>query len=375
MDRKGGARRLGVARSIVDGRLVEGDLEVADGRVSRVGLEPAGQGMAIPGLVDLQVNGYAGVDVGGADVDGLRHLAHHLAVDGVLAYAPTLITSPEADLLRGLRTIADACRSVPPDGAVILGAHVEGPFISPRRPGIHPPDLLRAPDVAAAARFVAAGPIAILTLAPELPEALPLIEWLAGSGIVVSMGHSDATASEARAGVEAGAWMTTHTWNAMRPLAQRDPGIVGVALTDERLHLGLIGDAIHVATEVLGITWRAATGRICLVTDAVAAAAAPDGRYRIGGVEIERRDGHVHDLDGRVGGGTTSLLASVRRAVEDGVALLDAIAATTVVPARLLGRRDVGAMEVGGPADLLVVSDALELVRVLRGGRELGDAA
>ena len=189
--------------------------------------------------------------------------------------------------------------------------------------------------------------------------------------MLVSLGHSDATAAEATSGFDAGARVATHTWNGMRPLAHRDPGIVGAALTDRRVHIGLIGDGIHVAREVLLLTWGAARGRICLVTDAVSAAGVPDGRYGIGPVLIERRDGRVHDLQGRVGGGTTTLLASVQLAVRDGIDLRDAVAAVTSIPAALMDRPDLGVLRPGASADLLVVSDDLDLRQVLLAGREV----
>ncbi len=371
----GSGRRLGVARALVDGVLVPGDVEIVEDRVSAVGLSPAGEGLAIPGLVDIQVNGYAGVDLGGADVDGMHHVARALAADGVLAYGPTIVTSPEAEAIRGIRTIGEAQRANPVDGAAIIGAHVEGPFLSFERRGVHLPELLRDPDVRLTDRYLAAGPVTMLTLAPELPGAVGLIAHVAARGIVVSLGHSDATAAQARAGFDAGARATTHTWNGMRPIDRREPGIVGVALTDDRVRVGLIADGVHVAPELLLMTWRSARGRICLVTDAVAAAGAPDGTYRIGEVVIERRAGRVHDRQGRVGGGTTTLLTSVALAVRSGIDIPAAVAGATSVPAALLGRRDLGVLRPGSPADLLVVTDDLGLRSVLRGGRVIDRAA
>jgi len=370
----GAARRLGVRQALIGRRLVEGDVEVADGCISAVGLTPAGSGMAIPGLIDIQVNGYGGVDIGGADVDGLHHVGRTLAADGVLMYCPTVITSPDDDMVRGLRTIGEAQESTPHDAARLAGAHVEGPFLSPRRAGVHPRDLLRAPDPALTDRLLGAGPVVIFSLAPELTGALPLIAHLAAAGIVVSAAHSDATAAQATEAFAAGVRSTTHTWNGMRPLLHRDPGIVGAALTNPDVHIGLIGDGLHVAPEVLLITWRAARGRICLITDAVAAARAPDGRYRIGEVVIERRDGRVLDLEGRVGGGTTPLLHAVRLAVDAGIPLVDAVAAATSIPAALLDRQDAGVLRPGSRADLLVLSDDLELTSVLMAGREIAHA-
>ena len=220
-------------------------------------------------------------------------------------------------------------------------------------------------------RLLETGPVAVFSLAPELPGALELIDRLVGRGVVVSAAHSDASAEEARRAFDAGVRAITHTWNGMRPLLHRDPGVVGAALAHPSVHLGLIGDGIHVAPEVLHLTWRAARGRICLVTDAVEAAGAPDGTYHIGPVVIERRDGRVYDLDGRVGGGTTPLLEAVRLAVGSGIDLVDAIAAATSVPAVLLGLADVGVLHVGGPADLLVLDEALDLRQVIIAGQVL----
>jgi N-acetylglucosamine-6-phosphate deacetylase len=363
-----------VRQALVDGALVDGDVEVTDDSITAVGLSPRGSGIAIPGLIDIQVNGYGGVDIGGADVDGLHHVGRTLAADGVLMYCPTIVTSPEADMLRGLGTISQAQGSTPDDAARIIGAHAEGPFLSPLRAGVHPPEHLRDPDPGLTDRLLDAGPVVIFSMAPELSGALPLIAHLAGRGVVVSAAHSDATVAEATQGFAAGVRATTHTWNGMRPLLHRDPGIVGAALANPDVHIGLIGDGIHVAPEALLITWRAARGRICLVTDAVAAARAPDGRYRIGEVIIERQGGRVLDLAGRVGGGTTPLLEAVRLAVDSGIPLVHAAAAATRVPAVLLGRADAGVLRPGGRADLLVLSEQLELEAVLVAGQEIAHA-
>lgn len=370
----GSPRRLGVARAIIERSILEGDVEVVDGRISAVGLSPAGTGLAVPGLLDIQVNGYGGVDVADASQEGLATLGRSLAADGVLWYCPTVITAPPDDMRRALDAIAMAKGRVPPDGARIAGAHVEGPFLSPARAGVHPRAGLRLPDIALAEDFLESGIVSIFSLAPELPGALGLIEHLVGRGIVVSAAHSDASVEQADLAFAAGVRATTHTWNGMRPLLHRDPGLIGAALRHPAVSIGLIGDGVHVAPEVLHLTWAAATGRICLVTDAVEAAGAPDGRYHIGSVVIERRGGRVFDLDGRVGGGTTPLLEAVRLAIASGVAPVHAFAAASSVPAALLGLEDIGILRVEGPADLLVLDDDLVLQRVLLGGQVLAGA-
>ncbi len=194
---------------------------------------------------------------------------------------------------------------------------------------------------------------------------------MAARGVVVSAAHTDATAEQARAGFDAGIRATTHTWNGMRPLGHRDPGIVGAALVRPGISIGLVGDGVHVSPEVMALTWRAAGDRICLTTDAVAAAGAPDGTYSIGEVVIERRDGRVLDLDGRVGGGTTTLLEAVRIAVASGVPVPVALAAVTTNPATMLGRTDVGRLHPGARADLVILDHDLALRAVLMGGREI----
>src|SRR5262245_39106297 len=205
--------RLGVAGALVGGRLVPGDVDVVDGRIAAAGLANAnGKGLAAPGFVDLQVNGFAGVDFLGADADGYAVAGDALLETGVTSYLPTMITSPEDDLV-------EALRGLPVDGRGprVLGAHLEGPFISPRRLGTHPPSARRDPDLALLDRLLAAGPVVLVTLAPELPGALEVVGELGARGIPVSCGHSDATAAEAAAAFDAGVRTVTHLFNAMRP--------------------------------------------------------------------------------------------------------------------------------------------------------------
>src|SRR5437762_14254155 len=218
--------RLGVGAALVDGTLVPGDVELADGQVAAVGLSSAnGTGIASPGFVDLQVNGFAGVDFFSADPDGYRRAGQALLECGVTTYQPTFITSPEEQLVAALA-------EVPVNGAAprVLGAHLEGPFISPERLGTHPADARRDPDRALLERLLAAGPVSHVTLAPELPGALELVELLRERGVTVSCGHSDATAAEAREAFARGVTTVTPLFNAMRPFAAREPGLAGAAL-------------------------------------------------------------------------------------------------------------------------------------------------
>ena len=351
--------------AVVDGVVVAGDVEVADGCVERVGLAGGGHGLAVPGFVDLQVNGFGGVDFMRADADGYRRAGDAMLETGVTAYQPTLITADERDL-------AAALAEVPADagGPRILGVHLEGPFLSPRRLGVHAAAFQRDPDPELAGRLLQAGPVTYMTLAPELPSALELVDLLHARGVVVSLGHSDATAEEAEAAFARGVRTVTHLFNAMRPFRHRDPGIVGAALARPDVVVQLILDGHHVAPEAAKVVWAAAAGRVALVTDAIAAAGAGDGAFVLGDLEVNVDGGVARNADGALAGSSTTMLEALRNLHALGVPLEDAVGAATAVPALAAGRADVGSIRPGAPADVVVLDDRLELRRVLVGGGE-----
>jgi N-acetylglucosamine-6-phosphate deacetylase len=358
--------RLGVDAALVEGTLVRGDVEVVDGRVKGVGLASTnGRGVAVPGFVDLQVNGFAGVDLLGADADGYRRVREALVETGVTAFLPTFITAPEDRLLAALHEVPTES-----DGPRILGAHLEGPFLSPLRLGIHPAEARRDPDLALLDRLLEAGPVRLVTLAPELPGADALVDRLLRAEIAVSCGHSDATAEEAGAAFDAGVRSVTHLFNAMRPFRHRDPGIAGAALARDDVVVQIILDGVHLADETARVVWRAAAGRVALVTDAIAGAGLGDGAYRIGGRDIEIRDGVARGPGGVLAGSTLTMLEAVRNLHALGAPFEAAIEAATEVPARVLRLPAVGRLAVGLPADIVVLNDELELERVLVGGTD-----
>ena len=363
-------RRLGVSAALVDGRLLPGDVEVTDGEVSGLGLPAAGGSrIAAPGYVDLQVNGFAGVDVMAADEDDVAELSRALAAHGVTAWLPTLITATPEDTDRALGVLGAVMESGPRPGAARpLGVHLEGPFLSPHRLGTHPSEHRRDPDRALLERWCAPGHVRIVTLAPELPEALALVRWLSERGVLVSLGHSDATAEQAHAGFDAGARTVTHLFNAMSPLHHRAPGLPGAALARTDVVVQLIVDGHHLAGDVVRTAWAATRDRVVLVTDATAASARADGSYVLAGVALDVRDGAVRNEAGELAGSALTLDAAVRNACELGVDLAEALAAATETPARLLGRRDLGRLAVGARADVVVLDDALGVDAVLLGG-------
>jgi N-acetylglucosamine-6-phosphate deacetylase len=358
--------RLGVEAALVDGRLVRGDVEVRDGRVAAMGMASSnGHGIAVPGFVDLQVNGFAGVDLLEADAAGYRRAGEALLETGVTSYLPTFITAPEDRLLAALREVP-----IEPGGPRILGVHLEGPFLSPRRLGIHPAADRRDPDVELLERLLDAGPVRLVTLAPELPGADALVNRLLLSEIAVSCGHSDATAEEAEAAFDLGVRTVTHLFNAMRPFRHRDPGIAGAALARDDVIVQIILDGVHLAPETANVVWRAAAGRVALVTDAMAGASLTDGEQRLGGLEIEIRDGVARGPSGELAGSTLTMLDAVRNLHELGATFEEAVEAATEVPARVLRLPSVGRLAVGLPADILVLTEELELERVLVEGTD-----
>jgi N-acetylglucosamine-6-phosphate deacetylase len=357
------AMRLGVSAALVEGRLVPGDVAVDDGVVTDVALGAArGGAIAAPGFVDLQVNGFAGVDFLGADRDGYARAGEAMLRTGTTAYQPTFVTAPE-DL------VTAALRALPPDGAGprILGAHLEGPFLSPRRLGVHPPDCRRDPDPALLRRLLDAGPVTQVTLAPELDGALELIDELVSRGITVSAGHSDATAAEAHAAFDRGVSTVTHLWNAMRPSAPRDPGVAVAALAREDVVVQVIVDGHHLAPDTVRLAWRAAAGRFALVTDAVAPAGLGDGEFSLGARRLRSADGVVRGPEGQLAGSVLTMIDAVRNLHGLGVPLEAALAAASTVPARVARRPDLGRLAVGAPADVVVLDDRLEVERVLVG--------
>ena len=357
--------RLGVEAALVDGRFVAGDVEVEDGRIARCGLaSPTGRGLAVPGFVDLQVNGFGGVDFLDADAAGYRQAGDALLETGVTAYLPTLITSPEDKLLAALA-------EVPVDAASprILGVHLEGPFLSALRLGTHAAASRRDPDLELLDRLLEGGPVRLMTLAPELPGAFPLIEHLLARGITVSLGHSDATAEVANAAFDLGVRTVTHLFNAMRPFLHRDPGIVGAALARDDVIVQMILDGVHLASETVKVVWRAAPGRVALVTDSITAAGASDGAYSFASLDVQVHDGAVRGPDGVLAGSVLTMIEAVRNLHGLGVPLAEAVDAATAVPARVLGLPELGLLDVGLPADIVILDDNVEIDRVLVAGR------
>lgn len=352
------------------GRIAAGWVDVDGDRIAGAAHGPAPRqpderldGTLAPGLRDLQVNGAGGHEVTGGDaaldaIDAIQ-LAH-----GVTSYLPTLISPDDDTAQRVLPQLAE--RAADPRSPV-AGVHVEGPFLSREHAGMHPPERLRSPADGVPA-WIEHPAVRMVTLAPELPEALELIARLHERGIAVALGHSGASAEVARTAVDAGARLVTHVFNAMAPLHHRAPGLAGVALVDKRVRVAVIADGVHVHPLVLELVRRAAGERTVLVSDATPATAAPPGRHEMAGVRIERAaDGAARTADGRLAGSTLTLDEAARNwcsmtaatTAEAHFAASEAPAAAGRLPA---------AMSPGAPADLVLLDRGGGVRRVMRRG-------
>jgi len=319
---------------------------------------------AAPGFIELQINGAAGHDLT-ADPTSVWEVGAALPRWGVTAFLPTIVSSPAGVIEAGRA----ALRAGPPPGycgALPLGLHLEGPFIS--RAGAHRPEHLRIPETTVDWR--PENGVRMVTLAPELPGALDLIQRLNARGVLVAAGHSEASASEAAAGIEAGLRYATHLFNAMPPLDHRAPGLVGALLADRRVALGLIVDGLHVDPLLIDLVWRlAGPGRLSLVTDAMAALGCGHGTFPLGDAQVTVSDSGARLADGRLAGSVISLDAALRNLVRfTGCAPADALETVTATPARLLRLADRGRLRPGARADVVLLTPDLEVAATFVGG-------
>ncbi|MDQ3412828.1 MAG: N-acetylglucosamine-6-phosphate deacetylase [Chloroflexota bacterium] len=359
----------------IGGRLVEGAVVVEQGIISDVRRgaladavpEPAfAAEIVAPGLIDLQVNGGFGREVG-PDDDAIAHLARHLPRTGVTAFLPTLISSPAPLYAKVFADFAAARNAV---GAPPLGLHLEGPFLSPARHGAHPLSAIEAADDHLFELMLANDDVLLVTLAAERAGGLGRIRRLVERGVVVSLGHTDGSFAVMAAGAGAGATMATHLFNAMSPFAHREPGAIGAALIDDRLTVGLIADGVHCHPAAIELAIRAkGLDRIALVSDMVSAAGMGPGTYTLGGRAVAVDETSVRLPDRTLAGSILTMDQAVRNLVTWGLLTpARAIKLATEVPARVLGRPDRGQIEIGRRADLSLFDQQLEVtVTIVRG--------
>ncbi len=332
-----------------------------------------------PGYVDIHVHGGNGVDVMRAEPSDFERLNRFHASHGVTSYFATTVAAPIDETCRALERIANAIEAAESlrenNGgarAIPLGIHLEGPFLSHHRRGVHPPEYLVEPTVGIFDRLwqAARGHVRMMTIAPELPGALEVISEAARRKVCVSIGHSDASLEAARAGVHAGARHATHTFNAMRPFDHREPGILGEVLTANEISADIIADGIHVAREVVQVFLQVkGLANSVLITDATAAAGMPDGNYQLGPIQVTVKDG-MCTKDGKLAGSVLTMDRAVRNITQFSVwNLRDAVRAATLNATQAAGLAQHGQLTAGAEANIVVLSPEGEVQKtIIRGG-------
>ena len=363
-----------------DGRIIDVSPRAGKEVPANASLVDFGDAVIAPGYFDIHMHGGAGLDVMRASVSELPKLGAFLTTHGVTGYFPTTVAAPLGATCAALERLADAIESADnaasngdPVQARPLGIHLEGPFLSHKRRGVHPPENLVEPTVAIFDRLwqAARGHVRVLTIAPEIPGAMEVIAEAARRKVCVSMGHSDADMPTAHAAVKAGARHATHTFNAMRPLDHRDPGIIGEVLSDDGLTADIIVDGIHVSPAVVKVFLRAkGVERAVLITDAISATGMPDGQYQLGPILVDVKDGKCTS-GGSLAGSVLTMDRAVRNVTKfSSWSLRDAVTAATLNPVRAVGLAgDYGVLASGARADFTVLTAAGEVVKTIVHGR------
>lgn len=322
-----------------------------------------------PGLVDMHIHGYLGADVSDGDPEGIKKMARGIAENGVTSWCPTTMTVSEKEILAAF----DAARKVKGEseyyGARILGINCEGPFINPSKKGAQAEEHIKRPD----GDFIIdnADILKVYTVAPEMDGALECIEKVYKDGRVLSsMGHTGATFEEAKAGIAAGVRHTTHLFNAMTPLMHRNPGVVGAALSDDRVSCELIADTFHVNKGLFGIVAKLKGDKLCLITDCMRAGGMPDGDYTLGGQPVKKKGIQCLLEDGTIAGSVLKLNNAVKNLYDNtDLSVAEAFAAASLNPAKVLGEdKEIGSIEAGKRADIIICDDDFNIIKTIIGG-------
>ncbi|MEV0581636.1 N-acetylglucosamine-6-phosphate deacetylase [Nonomuraea sp. NPDC050310] len=354
----------------------EGWLTIEDGRITHVGHGAAprpghslGGKHVLPGFVDIHNHGAAGGSFPTGDQAAARTAVEHHRRHGTTTLVASLVTGPLDDLAAAASSLADLCE----DG-LLAGLHFEGPYISKARCGAHNPAQLREPNVAEVERLIKAGRghVRMLTIAGELPNALDVIRLAVAENVLAALGHSDATYEQTLVGIEAGARVATHLYNAMPPLGHRAPGPIAALLEDPRVTVELINDGVHVHPAMLKLAYAAAgPARTALITDAMAATGLGDGTYLLGSMEVQVSAGVARLTEGgSIAGSTLTMDEALRRSVREvGLSLPEASVVASLTPARVLGLdAEIGSIAVGKRADLVVLDADLSVDTVMKQG-------
>jgi N-acetylglucosamine-6-phosphate deacetylase len=340
-------------------------------------ISAAGQ-TAIPGFIDVHIHGAGGHDVMEGTPEAMSVVAQTLARHGTTSFVATTVTASPDDTCRSVEGIAHYITqqfSALHTKAEVLGIHYEGPFINKARRGVHPAEWVQLPSAGLLQRLLqaAAGNARILTIAPELLGAVPCMHAARDAGVVVAMGHTDATYEQARAGMAHGARHAVHVYNAMRPFSHRDSGVIGAVLTSPEVTAELIADGVHVEEAAMRVLLQAkGAAGVILISDGLSATGMPDGKYMLGKFEVTVSGGVCRNAEGKLAGSTLTLDRALRNVVALGIPLQDAVRMLTANPAKLLGIEfKKGALRTGADADIVLLDETLQITNVFTRGLPL----
>jgi len=327
--------------------------------------------IAAPGFLDVHIHGAGGHDVMEGTEDALKTVARTIASHGTTSFVATTVTASPESICRasdGIAAYIARQHLTCEQKAEALGIHFEGPFLSPVRRGVHPQEFLKLPSAELLEKFVdaARGNAQILTIAPELLGAMPCIDAARKAGLVVAIGHTDATYEQARAAIARGAHHAVHVYNAMRPFSHRDSGVIGAVLTTPEVTAELIADGVHVDETAMRLLLQAkGAAGVILVSDGISATGMPDGKYTLGTFEVTVSGGVCRNAEGRLSGSTLTLDRALRNIVNLGIPLADALRMLTLNPATLLGIEfKKGSLRAGADADLLLLDRELNVRQI-----------
>ena len=330
----------------------------------------------IPGLLDMHIHGYLGEDASDGSFDGLRTMAEGVAKNGVTSFLPTTMTVSFDELRAAFAQIRRGVEESVKggwQGAQILGVNAEGPFINPGKKGAQAGENIRPGDAAFLQEYLDI--IRVFTIAPEMPGNLDCIREMAGKTLI-SMGHTAATYAQAEAAIDAGVGHVTHLFNAQTPLMHRDPGVVGAALTDDRVSAELIADTFHVSAHLYPLVTRMKGDKLVLITDCTRAGGLADGEYTLGGQPIFVKGIECRLADGTIAGSVLKLNNAVRNLMDyTDLPVWEAVNAASLNPARRIGVDDrKGSLETGKDADIAIVNENFDVLRTIVGGRSVYSA-